>query len=205
MDRRSALKQAALLAGGLAWLPSCDFGPQRAAVALDNLQLDVNFQDLLAKVAATIIPSPEEGKNDEANPDDGSLGAEELDLYRFILVMVDDCLPKEDQTAFSNGLKQLKPFTKTHLEKSFPQTKQAENEAILTQLMEMKKAPAATEEAEASPAEQLKNIQTFLGITKRYTIQGYMISEHFMTEKFPYKLVPGPYQGCVSTEGLTVM
>jgi hypothetical protein len=199
MDRRSALKQAALLAGGLAWLPSCDFGPQRVAVALDNLQLDIDFQDLLAKVAATIIPS-EENESGEASP-----GAEEMDLYRFILVMVDDCLPKEEQTAFANGLKSLKPFTKAYIEKSFPQKEQAENEAILTQLMEMEEAPAATEAAEVSPAEQLKNIQTFLGITKRYTIQGYMVSEYFMTEKFPYKLVPGPYQACVSTEGLTVM
>lgn len=199
MDRRSALKQAALLAGGLAWLPSCDFGPQRAAVALDNLQLDLNLQDLLAKVAATIIPSSE-NEQGEASP-----GAEEMDLYRFILVMVDDCLPKEEQTTFANGLKNLKPFTKTHLDKSFPQKEQTENEAILTQLMEMEEAPAATEGAEVSPAEQLKDIQTFLGITKRYTIQGYMVSEYFMTEKFPYKLVPGPYQACVSTEGLTVM
>lgn len=199
MDRRSALKQAALLAGGLAWLPSCDFGPKRVAVALDNLQLDIDFQDLLAKVAATIIPS-EENESGEASP-----GAEEMDLYRFILVMVDDCLPKEDQTAFSSGLQQLTPFTKTHLEKSFPQREQSENEAILTQLMEMEEAPAAAEGAEVSPAEQLKDIQKFLGIAKRYTIQGYMISEYFMTEKFPYKLVPGPYQACVSTEGLTVM
>ncbi len=199
MDRRSALKQAALLAGGLAWLPSCDFGPQRAAVALDNLQLDTDLQDLLAKVAATIIPS-EENESGEISP-----GAEEMDLYRFILVMVDDCLPSEDQTAFSNGLKQLTLFTKAHLEKPFPQKEQTENEAILTQLMEIEEAPAATEGAEVSPAEQLKDIQTFLGITKRYTIQGYMVSEYFMTEKFPYKLVPGPYQACVSTEGLTVM
>ncbi|MEM9672327.1 MAG: gluconate 2-dehydrogenase subunit 3 family protein [Bacteroidota bacterium] len=199
MDRRSALKQAALLAGGLAWLPSCDFGPKRVAVALDNLQLDVNLQDLLAKVAATIIPS-EENESSEASP-----GAEEMDLYRFILVMVDDCMEKEDQQAFSNGLQQLVPFTKAYFEKPFPQKEQAENEAILTQLMEMEEAPVATEKAEISPAEQLRDIQTFLGITKRYTIQGYMVSEYFMTEKFPYKLVPGAYQACVSTEGLTVM
>ncbi|WKN41259.1 gluconate 2-dehydrogenase subunit 3 family protein [Tunicatimonas pelagia] len=209
MDRRSALKQAALLAGGLAWLPSCDFGPQRVAVALDNLQLDVNLQDLLAKVAATILPS-NKGESDETSssddsPGDDSLGSEELDLYRFILVMVDDCIEKEDQQAFSNGLQQLVPFTKAHFEKPFPRKEQAENEAILTQLMEMKDAPAAKESAEVSPAEQLKDIQAFLGITKRYTVQGYMASEYFMTEKFPYKLVPGPYQACVSIEGLTIM
>jgi len=212
MDRRSAMKQAALLAGGLAWLPSCDFSPKRAAVALDNLELDVNYQDLLAKVAATIIPSSENESGDKSPSKTSSIGAEELDLYRFILVMVDDCVEKKDQVAFSNGLQQLVPFTERYFEKPFPQEEQSANEAILIQLMEMKGVPAledrsepALKEATQSPEAILKDIQGFLGMTKRYTIQGYMISEYFMTEKFPYKLVPGSYQGCVSTEGLTVM
>ncbi|MEM6841270.1 MAG: gluconate 2-dehydrogenase subunit 3 family protein [Bacteroidota bacterium] len=205
MDRRSALKQAALLAGGLAWLPSCDFGPKRVAIALNNLQLDASLQDLLAKVAATIIPSEPEESN-EAAPSEAVPGAEELDLYQFILIMVDDCMEKKDQTAFTNGLQQLIPFTKMFLEKPFPQKEPLENEKILTQVMEMKEVPIVPiEGSEENPAVYLSDIQKFMDITKRYTIQGYMISEYFMTEKFPYKLVPGPYQACVSTEGLTIM
>ena len=56
---------------------------------------------------------------------------------------------------------------------------------------------------EMKPA--IQEIHTFISLAKRYTIQGYMYSEYFMTKKFPYKLVPGPYQACVSTDGLIVM
>ena len=66
------------MAGAFALLPSCNFGPDRELVALDNLQIDLDHQDLLAKVIETIIPST------EAEP-----GAEALNLYRFVLVMVD--------------------------------------------------------------------------------------------------------------------
>ena len=80
MDRRTALKQAALIAGGVALLPSCSFGPERVAIALNNLQLDADQQDLLAKIVEAIIPSGE------------IPGAEELEVYKFVLVMVDDCM-----------------------------------------------------------------------------------------------------------------
>jgi len=187
MDRRSALKQMAIAAGGMALLPSCDLGPERVAVALDNLQLDVNQQDLLARICEIIIPSAE-----------NSPGAETLDLYRFVLVMVDDCHPQEEQDVFASGLKQVETFAKKHLDKSFSRDDQAANEALLAELMNLEEVPEA---AQAS----LKDVQAFLALARRYTVQGYMSSEYFMTEKFPYKLVPGPYQACVSTEGLTVM
>ena len=95
MNRRLALKQAAILAGGIAWLPSCDFGPERVAVALNNLQIDLDHQDLLARIAETIIPSGD------------TPGAETLDLHRFILVMVDDCAPALDQARFTTGLRSV--------------------------------------------------------------------------------------------------
>ena len=186
MNRRAALKQAALLAGGIAWLPSCNFGPERVAVALDNLQIDLDHQDLLASITETIIPTGE------------IPGAEALDLYRFVLVMVDDCVPQEDQQAFVSGLQKIVPFVKEHLGKSFPDKEPQKNEAILTEVL-------ALDESQEATMPGLEDIQSFLGLTKGYTIQGFMNSKYIMTEKFPYKLVPGPFQACVSTEGLTVM
>ena len=186
MNRRSALKQAALLAGGIAWLPSCDFGPERVAVALDNLKIDLDHQDLLARVAEVIIPSGE------------TPGAESLDLYRFVLVMVDDCEAKPYQDKFVSGLQHFVPFVKEHLGSSFPAKDPKKNEEILTKVLAFENPPPA-----AVPV--LEDVQTFLSLTKKHTIRGYMASEYFMTEKFPYKLVPGPFQACVSTEGLPVM
>ena len=186
MNRRSALKQTAILAGGIAWLPSCNFGPERVAIALNNLQIDLDHQDLLARVAEVIIPSGD------------SPGAETLDLHRFILVMVDDCIPAFEQTRFVSGLQTIVPFVKEHLQQAFPNEEPAKNEALLTKILALEDTPSA-------PLLGLDDIHTFLSLTKHYTIQGYMASEYIMTEKFPYKLVPGPFQACVSTEGLPVL
>ncbi|MDF9798593.1 hypothetical protein OKW21_003856 [Catalinimonas alkaloidigena] len=187
MNRRTALKQAALFAGGIALIPSCNFGPEREAVALDNLQLDLDLQDLLARVIETIIPSAKE-----------SPGAESLNLYRFVLVMMDDCEPKENQETFVNGLKQIVPFAKAQIGRGFVEDDQQKNEEVLTSILAM-------EESEEEKMAPLQDIKAFINLAKHYTIQGYMASEYIMTEKFPYKLVPGPYQDCVSTEGLIVM
>lgn len=186
MNRRTALKQSALFAGGLALLPSCNFGPERELVALDNLQIDLEHQDLLAKVIDAIIPSVKE-----------SPGAEALNLYRFVLVMVDDCEPKERQQEFVKGLMQFKTIVEKHMETSFPAKEQKKNEETLTKLL-------AIEEKQNETAEGLMEVQSFVALAKRYTIQGFMSSKYFLTEKFPYQLVPGPYQDCVSTDGLIV-
>lgn len=187
MNRRTALKQAALFAGGIALIPSCNFGPEREAVALDNLQIDLDHQDLLAKVIETIIPSAKDAP-----------GAESLNLYRFVLVMMDDCEPQANQETFVKGLNQLISFAKAQLGRGLEEGEQQKNEELLTSILAM-------EESEGENMASLQDVKAFISLAKRYTIQGYMASEYFMTEKFPYKLVPGPYQDCVSTEGLIVM
>lgn len=186
MDRRTALKQAALVFGGVALLPSCDFGPERVAIALNNLKLDAAQQDVLAQIAQTIIPSGE------------IPGAEELEAYKFVLVMVDDCMDKAGQDTFVAGLQKFPDFVKNNFEKAFHRGDQAYKEKVLTDIL------AAKDEQETSMP-GLQEVKQMVGITKRYTIQGYMSSQYIQTEKFPYKHVPGPFQACVSTTGLTVM
>lgn len=186
MNRRTALKQAALLASSVALLPSCNFGPERVAIALNNLQLDAGMQDVLAQVVEAIIPSGE------------IPGAKELEVNKFVLVMVDDCVKKEDQDKFVAGLKQFESFVKSHFERSFARGDQEYREKVLTEI-------AAMRDSEQQPIQGLKDVQAFLSMTKRYSIQGFMSSQYVMTEKFPYKHVPGPFQACVSTDGLIVM
>jgi len=186
MDRRTALKQAALVFGGVALLPSCDFGPERVAIALNNLKLDAAQQDVLAQIAQTIIPSAE------------IPGAEELEAYKFVLVMVDDCMDKAGQGTFVAGLQKFPDFVKDNFEKAFHRGDQVYKEKVLTDIL-----AAKDEQETAMPG--LKEVRQMVGTTKRYTVQGYMSSQYILTEKFPYKHVPGPFQACVSTTGLTVM
>lgn len=187
MNRRSALKQLAIAAGGVALLPSCNFGPERVAVALDNLQIDLDHQDLLARICEMIIPSAE-----------NSPGAETLELYRFVLVMVDDCHPKEEQDKFVSGLQKIESFAEAQTDKSFSKKDQAANEALLAEIMSM-------DESREAEMPGLQEVKAFLSLAKNYTVQGYMSSQYVMTEKFPYKLVPEPYQACISTEGQIIM
>ncbi|WKN29705.1 gluconate 2-dehydrogenase subunit 3 family protein [Porifericola rhodea] len=195
MDRRTALKRAALFAGGIALIPSCNFSPEREAVALDNLQIDLKHQDLLATILETIIPA---GKQGEKSDEPQEPGAEALNLYRFVLVMVDDCEPPEVQQIFTSGLRHISQFAKEKLQMEVEQGEQAQNEKLITSLLNMEVNEEATDKT-------LEDIQAFLNLSKRYAIQGFMASEYVMTEKFPYKLVPGTFQTCVSTDGLTVM
>lgn len=190
MDRRTALKQAALIAGGVALLPSCSFGPERVAIALNNLQIDADQQDVLAKIVQAMIPSP-------ASPD-GVPGAEELEVYKFVLVMADDCMDKAQQATFVSGLQKFPDFVSTHFEKSFSKGDQAYKEQVLSSILAM-------EEAEEAGKPGLNDVKAFLAATKGLAIRGYMQSQYIMTEKFPYKHVPGPFQACVSTDGLIVM
>lgn len=187
MKRRDALKQLALATSSMALLPGCDFGPEREAVALKNLRIDLEHQDLLARVVETILPSEEQLP-----------GAEVLNLYRFVLVMVDDCQPPEEQQTFVHGLQQIKPFAEGQLKTSFPGKEQAANEEVLRKAI-------ALDEHQLAAMPEYQDLPKFLTMTKGLTIRGFITSQYVMTEHFPYQLIPGSYQGCVSTDGLIVM
>jgi len=41
----------------------------------------------------------------------------------------------------------------------------------------------------------MEGLKYFLNTTKRFTLQGYLSSQYFMTEVMPYNMVPGGFQG----------
>lgn len=181
MNRRSALKQAAIIAGGIAFIPSCSFDSERVSIALKNLKIKSRHEKLLAEIAETIIPATD------------IPGAKDLNVHEFVLVMVDDCLDKADQDIFVKGLDQFEDFTIQHYGKSFLKGTQAEREEMLKRIEEQ-------EEPGETTAFNPQEIKTFLGRTRQFTIQGYMSSQYVMTEVVPYQLVPGHFKGCVPVE-----
>ncbi len=56
MDRRIALKQLALITGGLILIPSCDFNRENVLVAYEKLQITDAHKKILTKVVETILP-----------------------------------------------------------------------------------------------------------------------------------------------------
>lgn len=171
MDRRSAIKQLAVLGGGILLAPSCTIDSEQLSVALSNLDINADQEQLLAKVAETIIPATD------------IPGGKELKLHQFVLIMIDDCHGEKDQKDFVTGLKQLNPLFEKQYGDNFSACSVQQREDLISSIMEDNGRFSA--------------VKSFLSMTKRYTIQGFLTSQYVMTEVLPYKLVPGSFDGCV--------
>lgn len=183
MQRREALKSLAILTGGAVLLPSCNFEKEDILAAYSNLQITATQQTLLNEIANTIIPA-------------GQLkGAADLSVQDFILVMVNDCFDKNQQQQFVKGLQEFDAFSKGVGGSNFSKLESAEKEKVVAQGLSIG----------ADADENQKIIQEFLSITKRFTIQGFMMSEYIMTEVKPYSLIPGKYNGEVLISSISNM
>src|SRR5690606_29763508 len=100
MDRRLALKQLALLTGGMMAFPSCDFSQEKVLEAYEKLQVIDARRKLLATVVETILPGGD------------SVGARELSMQDFVLVIANACLHAEDQSRFVSGLQTFDVYLK---------------------------------------------------------------------------------------------
>lgn len=178
MNRRIALRHIALISGGMALIPSCDFSSDDILSAYENLKISASQKQLLGAISDTIIPAGE------------LKGALDLEVPDFILVMVNDCMSKENQQLFSTGLAAFPAFAKKNADKSFDKLTTREKEDLIQNGLGLK--PAETKEGEKDRA-----VSYFLNTTKLLTMQGYMTSEYIQTEVIPYSLIPGSYNGAV--------
>jgi len=172
MERRLALKQLALITGGIMAFPSCDFSRENVLAAYEKLQVTDAQKNILAKVVETILPGGD------------IVGAKELDMQDFVLVMANDCLGEEEQQRVVKGLKNFDQYIQKKSGSSFGKMDQEAAEKSFMAIVEA--------EDERGEVEELKY---FLNTTKRFTLQGYLSSEYFMTEVMPYQMIPGGFQG----------
>jgi len=168
------IEKVILVTGGIALLPYCSSDSERLSTAVKNLKIKTSDEELLVEIVEAMLP-----------PSDIP-GATELGIDRFVLVMADDCMTKPEQDMFVKGLRGFGMFVKKCFEKSFLNANQTEREEMITSAF-------TTRESE------LEDIKFFLERAKRFTIRGFMSSEYVMTKVFPYKLIPGPFRGCVPT------
>jgi len=92
MNRRTAVKQLFIIAGGLALLPSCLREQGGTSIALHSIEMSAKDEAFLADLVDRLIPETD------------SPGAKKLNLHLFVMKMVDDCHSPEDQQAFLEGL-----------------------------------------------------------------------------------------------------
>ncbi|MFO7826147.1 MAG: gluconate 2-dehydrogenase subunit 3 family protein [Cyclobacterium sp.] len=178
MDRRSAMKQLAILTGGIITIPACDFSEEAILQAYQNLNITASQKALLTRITNTIFPGTTLKK------------AEDLQLQDFVLVMCNDCLQENQQQSFVNGLKQWDEFSQQNFGKAFSKMDQATAADAIRQTMAM----------EAEPGSKTTEMGRFLAITKQFALQGYLNSEYFMTEIKPYELVPARFFGSKKIE-----
>ncbi|QNL49010.1 gluconate 2-dehydrogenase subunit 3 family protein [Olivibacter sp. SDN3] len=169
MKRRSAIKNLLIIAGGIAILPACSTENGKASIQLSNLSINGDQEALLAEIAEAIIPAGD------------TQGAKDLNLHLFVLKMVDDCHPEEEQKQFLKGLDQFNDLSNQKFSKTFMKADIKERQELLATL-------DATQ-----PHSQ--DVEAFYKITKRRVIQGFLNSKYVMTDLKQYELIPGRYNG----------
>ncbi len=171
VSRRTAIRQFLTVSAGITFLHGCK--GDKASIALKNIKVTGEQEKLLAEISEAIIPKTD------------SPGAKDLSAHLFALKMVDDLYKKEDQDRYINGLNAFPEYSKKLKNKDFLKCTPEEREAIL---LALDKGPEDAGEA----------LNYFYGTHKRFTLQAYTTSQFYLTEVRHFKLVPGPYKGCVS-------
>lgn len=164
MERRSALKNLIIIAGGITLMPSCLTNTGKASLLLKNIDISADQERLLAEIASAIIPATD------------TPGAKEVGSHLFVLKMLDDCYEKEVQQKFVSGLNQLENSTKKRFANSFIHCTADQKEKVLL----------GVENKESYPSE----VYDFYKIMKERTIQGYLTSKYVVLNLQKYELIP---------------
>ena len=171
VNRRTAIKQFVFVSAGIALMPSCMQDTSKASILLKNISITGEQEKMLAELAETIIPKTD------------TPGAKDISAHLFALKMADDCAKKEDQQKFMQGLAAFEKLTKDKFKKSFLECTPQQRQQLLSEL-EAKK-------------DSKDDIQFFYAGMKGLTIQAYTTSQFYLTKVHVYKLVPGPFKGCI--------
>ena len=157
-------------------LPSCLSDPKKVSIALSNLDISGDEEELLAAIAETMIPETDKP------------GAKTTSAHLFTLVMVDDCVDMETRNKYLKGMRTFDETCRNINGETFLRSTSEERLELL--------------KAVEKDIENLdENTHTFYHTTRRYIIHGYISSSYYLTEVKPYQLVPGPnFKGCVPVE-----
>lgn len=173
MHRRTAIRNVLIITTGAAFLPVACRNHDKAVIPEKNSLLSSGEQDMLAKLAETIIPQTVNFP-----------GAEDLKCHEFVLRMVNDCTSPEEQEKFTGGLKEFDKLCQRKFGKNFSSCTASQRNLFLTDI------------------ENKKGIQDdvlkFYETVKRCTLQGFTSSKQYMQDIKKYVMVPGPaFKGCV--------
>lgn len=169
MNRRNLIKTVGLSAIGLATVPWWVDSWSAKTLPASELGLGDEQNQLLTDIVDALIPSSEVP------------GAKDLEVDKFVKVMVADCFDKGVQEQFVKGLGKFSESVENSQGKAFGELSIEEKTAVLL----------SEEAAEVASEEEFK----FVSFLKNLTISGYMSSEYVSTEILNYELVPSRWHG----------
>jgi len=193
MNRRTVLKNLAIVAGGAILLPSCVKHSDGDTITLKRIKLSDTQQKLVGDICETIIPRT------------NTPGAKDIRVNLFVLKMLDDCYTKTDQEKFVSGLAEFDDMVKKKYGSAFADLTDKQRQEFLVALGKRAK-PVTTPAKSIKPvSEAQKSIEAPVKkpdvpplpfcyqAIKQQTIFGYTNSQYFMTKQIVYELVPGRY------------
>ena len=136
MDRRTVIKNLALVIGGATLLPSCLKGSSNY-IPLKHINITADQEKLVGDICETIIPKT------------NVPGARELSLHIFVLKMLDDCYKKTDQQAIMKGMDEFAAMVQKKYSQTFGDLSVKDREAVLTGIENSHKPPAGATKAPA--------------------------------------------------------
>lgn len=176
MKRRTVIRNFIFISAGTALLPSCKNNDAVTSRKLQNISISSNEEETMAELCETILPQTP-----------NFIGAKDLRSHDFVLLMIDDCHPPEEQREFSEGLKAFSELCSNKNNTSFVQCTASEKKEFLKEL------ESAKDETNAAAR--------FYKTVKGYTIQSFTTSKNYMLDVRNYKMVPGSnFKGCVKIE-----
>jgi len=172
MDRRKAIKNLAIVSGGLITLPQWMVSCGVSDTTIHQTSFSVAEQKILASITDSIIPVG------------NSIGALSVGVDKFLQKLIDDCYEKDAQDNVKTQLKSLEESAKATNKKSFADCTQAQREELLL------KFSTSTNKSE----------KDFFDLIKSETIRGFNTSQKVMQEYLGYKVAPGHYYGSVDVK-----
>ena len=180
IDRREALRRAALLLGGALSTPTvagvlagCEARPTPDG-AWKPRALTPDQADLVATIADHILPETD------------TPGARAVAVHRFIDAMLAESYGPEDRERFLAGLADVDARARRTCGRAFLQCATTDQRALLEQLD--RDAFATTAGPDNAP---------FFRTMKELTLVGYYTSEIGATRELRHAPVPGRFDGCV--------
>jgi hypothetical protein len=183
INRREALRRAALLLGGALSAPTiagvlagCE-PPRSAEGAWKPRALDADQTELTATIAEHILPETD------------TPGARAAGVHRFIDTMLAEYYPAAERQRFISGLAEVDARAQRLAGRPFLRCAPEQQRGILEEL---------DREAFARPASRAT--PSFFHTFKELTVVGYYTSEIGATRELQYVQVPGRFEGCVPFE-----